>query len=418
MATLGAFAANTSKMYLEVSDQLIQQVKDRLEFIEICKGMRIPKVTTAEPSVEKKQSDHTQSDHSIVLEQIKKFIADRPSFNPDYAEYSGFTPVHYLAGRGNVMAMKFLKEQFPTLNLDMPGDSRWTPIVNACYFGQLESVQFLHGQGANVRPHLDSRTLAHFAGLRSNYKESVVDFTNKRTPLLHFLSSIGIDLEATDSKGRTYRDFASYDFDQIDSKEEPLGRTLLHWAAYTSYWNTQSAKATNEARIKVQMNDQSAVRALDVHGKTPLMYSVTNNTPEGEAFFKQLLPLSDVFAQDNNRRTVLHWAAAKSNNTGIVLTLLNKNLDPFEVDAFGQNAFDIAFKCGCAEVLQILQRFVLNTHLIETLNTPNAPAASVSQVSPQVTHAYSGQRVAGETDADVVSRNILDAVNARNRVNF
>lgn len=315
-----------------------------------------------------------------------------------------------MAGRGNVIAMRHLKNIFPHLNLDVPGESNWSPIVNSCFFGQLESVRYLHEQQVNIKPNLGGRTLAHMAGIRTNPKESLAEFPSKRAKLINFLESIGIDLNAVDKKGRTYRDFMTFDLGISPDVDEPLGRNLLHWASYTVF--AHPVKIAKEAEVKALFADPISVKALDIHDKSPIMYSVTNNTPEGEAVFRQLLPLSDLFAKDINQRTVLHWACGKSKNSAIVTTLLESGLDPFAEDVFGQNAFDIAFNCECHEVLTTLQEHTLKNTLKSALSEPAAPATfTIGTPNPTMTQAYYGQRAAGDTDADIVTKAQLDAIN-------
>lgn len=339
-----------SAMYLNATDKQKLDAALQREFFAICKAAQI----------QKNREEHSLSDHEIVLEQVKHFMERNPDFCPE-VDYVGFTPVHYLAGRGNVMTMTYLAERFPDYDWDVSHDQGWSPIVNACYFGQLESLKFLISKGANLHPNLSGKTLAHIAAFRQNPQTSVDEFSAARKPIFDLLIEHGINLEQQDARGQTPVDVMAYSLFSDPETQDPFGRTYLHWAAYMP-------KLRDVPELNVLIHNPEVVRQPDEYGKTALMYAAVMGDSQ---FFARLLPLSDVNAQGIGGTTALHYAASKPTNIKMAQDLLALGLDPLQRDKSGQNAFDVAFMCGCDEILEILQAHVLETHLMDRIDRPS-----------------------------------------------
>ncbi|MFO1257772.1 MAG: ankyrin repeat domain-containing protein [Gammaproteobacteria bacterium] len=325
-------------MYLNASDKQRKDVALQREFFAICKAAQI----------QKNREDHSLTDHEKVLQQVKQFFDTNPDFYPG-VDYVGFTPAHYLAGRGNVITMAYLAERFPRFNWDVSHDQGWSPVVNACYFGQLQSLKFLIDKGVNLHPNLSGKTLAHVTAFRQNPNTSVEEFSASRKPIFDLLHNQGVDLESQDARGQTALDVMAYSLFSDAETQDPFGRTYLHWAAYMP-------KLRDVPELNVLINDRDVVQQCDEYGKSALLYAAVMGD---ENFFQRLLPLSDVNAQGIGGTTALHYAASKPMNINMVRTLLALGLDPLQRDKLGQSSFDIAFKCGCDQVLRILQEHIL-----------------------------------------------------------
>lgn len=379
-----------SGMYLNVTDEQKAKAALQREFFAICKATQL----------QKNREDHNLSDHEMVLIQVKHFMDAHPNFYPG-VDYVGFTPAHYLAGRGNVMTMTYLSERFPDYDWDVSHDQGWSPIVNACYFGQLESLKFLISKGVDLHPSLSGKTLAHIAAFRQNPQTSVDEFSAARKPIFDLLIEHGINLEQQDARGQTPVDVMAYNLFEVPQTLDPFGRTYVHWAAYMP-------KLRDVPELNVLIHDPEVIRQPDEYGKTALMYAASM----GDAgFFDRLLPLSDVSAQGIGGTTALHYAASKPTNTQVVQNLLRLGLEPLQRDKSGQSAFDVAFMCGCDEILEILQAHVLETKLMNCMD-----GSSESLLGTHLSDSHSGQmsspRLTTSFDSELdASRSALPASN-------
>jgi ankyrin repeat protein len=263
-------------------------------------------------------------------------------------DYDGRTPIHFLASRDNIEAIKYLLSHLPNLHINQKDDMGWAALSNACYLGTYPMIVDLLARGANPSLiHFSGKTLLHL--LAGNTKMSPED----KKIAISFLKAKGVNPRIKDLQGQTYKDVLK--FDQGKDLEvtgfDPFGRTILHWAAYSF----EKYKTLYESR-------KDLIHNVDDIGRTPLMYAAAMPQPN-ITYLKWLINQGcSVVNPDKGGKTALHFAA-RWGNKEVINCLLENGADPLISDNMEQSALDIA-KRYAPQIVSVLEELALKSAYI------------------------------------------------------
>lgn len=254
-------------------------------------------------------------------------------------DFNGRTPIHFLATRDNIEAIKYLLVNLPGLDINQKDDMGWTPLSNGCYLGTLPMIIDLLARGANPSIiDFGGKTLLHLVA--GNTKLSAED----KELALWTLQQKRINPKVKDFRGQTYEDVLKFDQSKDMEKTgiDPFGRTILHWAAYSF--------AAYETKYK---GYKELIDRVDDVGRTPLMYAAGIPQPNIPYLNWLIETGCEVKKQDKGGKTAIHFAA-RWGNKDVVQCLLEHGSDHYLPDNMGQTPVAIATRYS-PQVLPILE---------------------------------------------------------------
>jgi ankyrin repeat protein len=260
-------------------------------------------------------------------------------------DFDGRTPLHFLATRDNIEAIKYLLIHMPDLNINHKDDMGWTALSNACYLGTLPMIVNLLAKGANPSfIHFGGKTLLHLVA--GNTKMSAED----KELAIDLLIKKGVNPEVKDLRGQTYKEVLHFDQakDLVATGVDPFGRTILHWAAYSF----EAYKNLYEVR-------KDLINNLDDVGRTPLMYAAAMPKPNISYIEWLISQGCSVTHQDKGGKTAIHFAA-RWGNREVLNCLLENDSDPLISDHMEQTAINIARRYA-PQIVPVLEERELST---------------------------------------------------------
>lgn len=262
------------------------------------------------------------------------------SKNPEKKSIAGALSV--AAGQGN--RIDFVRDLLDR-GVDVNSEFGGTPLMEAAYYGNLDTLKLLLERGANVKAvDKDGETVLHFAARGLGSQVEIVEI----------LLGSGANVNAQDHDGRTplldglqnpevTRLLLTQDVDvKLRTKD---GLTVLHAAAGQNIpW-----------LIKPLIDRGAEVNARNDRGETPLMFATgaTDSVDKPQIAQALIDNGADVNIADREGNTALMFAAQERLASSI-RTLLQAHAQSATRNKKGQTALDIAKKNGREAIVKLL----------------------------------------------------------------
>lgn len=296
-------------------------------------------------------------------------------------------PAHLAAAQGDTTMLVTVIKQDPTL-LEQQDADGLTPLGHAVMAGQLETMKKLVKMGASINTQDNlGRTclaIAAYQGwydgvmflLRSGAKQTMCDKAG-RTPL--HAATYDTDNSNDHSASRTMslllQTLSVQDINQKDNE----GMTALHWSSFHNrpehvqlllakgadifvqdidgktalHWAGQNGSIACCTILLKSQEAETLVNIADNTGKTTVHFAAAAGHA---AIIKELAAVQgcDIQAEDPDKRTPLHWAAA-TGQVKCVSMLVKLGAAPDPLDAEGGTPLDYARQSGhqgCVDLLE------------------------------------------------------------------
>lgn len=287
------------------------------------------------------------NDKMEVVEELLKNGAD-----PNITNYKSISPLHTaLSLIKNINILKLLLEYGAHVDhYDQHGN---TPLVYACYMGNLEMVKLLVNKGADIECSKGERTPMETA-VYHNYDEIVEYFIEKGAKISHglikvaiknnYLNIIKIFLRVNDER-------------KIDINKNHNGYTLLHLAVSKGNYEIVNKLLENGADplIKNEGNNKTALEISFPYKKLKICRLLLENVlpVEKHTELQYLLKSYDINSRYNKKNgdTLLHYYTA-NNDKIMVELLINCGANPKVKNYFGKNCFDLCQDLGTIKILK------------------------------------------------------------------
>lgn len=261
--------------------------------------------------------------------------------------YMGHTPFLHKAVLLNSLNLvkKLIEKGARISSKNHAGDSALTL---ASQFGRHEILSFLITQGADPKETNEKgETLLHYAASYMKIADETLAGQDLET--INMLVNVGINPNSKNLKGQTPLHYAlishtpSYhnslsriekllDLKANVNEKDSQGRTVLHYLKITE-GNLDEFRKLLQLFLKKGAN----LEVKDNRGMSPfLLNSFLNNTIPSKEFLKVG---ADVNAEDQNKRTALHYATKKSNRELLEL-LIQGGININKIDEDGNSAID------------------------------------------------------------------------------
>jgi len=251
-----------------------------------------------------------------------------------------------VAGNGPIGLVQTLIDSGANVNGDWGGQ---TPLMSAAYSANIDVVQLLLSQGANVHAaHKNGETPLHYA-IRASSGNSI--------DIVRALLQKGADVNAPDSEGTTPLMKAIMAFNNpelalllLEHNADATARTKDHVTAL------MYAAGNNRASLVGPLVSRGAdINAENDRGETALMWATgaVDNTRKPEVVRALLMNGANVNAVDRNGWTPLMFAVLHD-NADVARILMGRGADPHARNKDGRTALMIATSPGHKESAKVL----------------------------------------------------------------
>ena len=229
----------------------------------------------------------------------------------------------YIGLLARVGNMELLKEQLKTTDINSPSYNGWTPLMWACLSGEVEVIDYLIKQGANINAtSMDNWSVLHAAA--STYKNSSENKAMTKVDVLKKVLNANPDINVRTTEGYT-----------------ALHATVMN--AHTAY-----SQQENEVleRIELLIDAGISIDVRDNDKRTALHWAAwqgyENMVNVSSMVIEKLIGLgADFNARDKWGNTPLHYAV-KMGYTPIIKSLISYGTDPQIKNYLGVSPIDIA----------------------------------------------------------------------------